>query len=407
MATIMAENSEEREVICPDIKNLISVETNISCPLNGCSKILPSTSALRMHLVKRHKIREDGYEVFERKKSSQKVWKKKSVYCCPVAACIRGRNSGKYFNRLAHVKQHYMIVHGEKKFSCKKCDKKFGRNDVCVRHEKTCGMIFTCSCGLQFNCRTSLLTHARRNDHDVPKLYKKNVVEVQQSLFNVRMGSSSLLMRTIPAVNDKALKSKLTLVDAETQTMQTCCSYDTLQQKNGSISTTDIQPKDVERKAIGPFDLEDMAICKQTQTKDDFSHGFDFDVDFPLDDYKEVTHSQTQTNLNLALESFPLFEDNETQTLESYLELYTSTNECGTQTKTFLDEIFSVDNETQTRLPSLNLDENFPHINNNNSTDGQTQTFLPWSDFINSSKDVISIATEYNLMEDIAQTQNS
>lgn len=105
----MAENSEEREVICPDIKNLISVETNISCPLNGCSKILPSTSALRMHLVKRHKIREDGYEVFERKKSCQKVWKKKSVYCCPVAACIRGRNSGKYFNRLAHVKQVFEL----------------------------------------------------------------------------------------------------------------------------------------------------------------------------------------------------------------------------------------------------------------------------------------------------------
>ncbi len=60
-----------------------------------------------------------------------------------------------------------MNVHGEKKFVCKKCEKKFGRNDVCLRHEKTCGMIFPCSCGVEFNSWTSMLTHARRNGHVV------------------------------------------------------------------------------------------------------------------------------------------------------------------------------------------------------------------------------------------------
>lgn len=60
-----------------------------------------------------------------------------------------------------------MNVHGEKKFMCKKCEKKFGRNDVCLRHEKVCGMVFPCSCGAEFNSRTSMLTHARRNGHVV------------------------------------------------------------------------------------------------------------------------------------------------------------------------------------------------------------------------------------------------
>ena len=60
-----------------------------------------------------------------------------------------------------------MTVHGEKKFTCKKCNKKFGRNDACLRHEKTCGMIFPCSCGVKFNSRTSMLTHAQRNGHVV------------------------------------------------------------------------------------------------------------------------------------------------------------------------------------------------------------------------------------------------
>lgn len=61
-----------------------------------------------------------------------------------------------------------MTVHGEKKFSCKICGKKFGRNDACIRHEKACGKVFPCSCGCPFNSRTSMLTHAKRNGHTVP-----------------------------------------------------------------------------------------------------------------------------------------------------------------------------------------------------------------------------------------------
>lgn len=115
-------------------------------------------------------------------------------------------------------------------------------------------------------------------------------------------------------------------------------------------------------------------LCKHTQA------GFDENFDFTIDneDFKELAHSQTQTNWGLAFDNFPLFEDNETQTLDSYLELDASTIDCATQT--ILDEIFSVDHETQTLLPSIDFDDNFGSIHCGNIMDGQTQT-LPWTNF--------------------------
>ena len=126
-------------------------------------------------------------------------------------------------------------------------------------------------------------------------------------------------------------------------------------------------------------------LCKYTQTAEYLQDGFDenLDVDFTMDseDFKELTHSQTQTNWGLTFGN--LFEDNETQTFESYLELDQSTMDCATQTKTILDEIFSVDMETQTLIPAISFDADFEAINCGSSMDGQTQT-LPWTTFADS-----------------------
>ena len=39
-----------------------SIQTNIKCPIEGCKKVLPQTSALTLHMVKTHKIVEVGSE---------------------------------------------------------------------------------------------------------------------------------------------------------------------------------------------------------------------------------------------------------------------------------------------------------------------------------------------------------
>ena len=112
--TNMAADSDEIEVICPKIENLTKVETNINCYVDGCNKVLSNSSALRMHLVKTHKITEkEDINVFERNAMCQNQPRKKILYCCPVSTCVRGQGNGRYFHRLAHVKQvstfHYSL----------------------------------------------------------------------------------------------------------------------------------------------------------------------------------------------------------------------------------------------------------------------------------------------------------
>ena len=144
-------------------------------------------------------------------------------------------------------------------------------------------------------------------------------------------------------------------------------------------------------------------LCKHTQTVE-YLQIENFDVDFTIDneDFKELTHSQTQTNLGLTFDNFPLFEDNETQTLESYLELDPSTIDCATQT--ILDEIFSVDNETQTRLPTIDFDDDFGSIHCSNSMDGQTQT-QPWTNFTSTNTESLDILHSSTNSSTDGQTQ--
>ena len=101
----MAADSDKFEVVCPEIESLTEVQTDITCPVENCTKILANSSALRMHLEKTHKTAAKECNVFGRGVVCQNKVKKNIVYCCPVSSCVRRQGSGRYFNRLAHVKQ--------------------------------------------------------------------------------------------------------------------------------------------------------------------------------------------------------------------------------------------------------------------------------------------------------------
>eukprot|EP00039_Didymoeca_costata_P012551 m.181091 g.181091 ORF g.181091 m.181091 type:complete len:272 (+) comp15512_c0_seq13:126-941(+) len=85
------------------------------------------------------------------------------TYICPVASCPR-RNRG--FSRIAQLNEHVRLVHGPKKFSCKKCLKSFALKAACLRHEKECGRLFFCACDHPpFKNKSARNTHARRHGH--------------------------------------------------------------------------------------------------------------------------------------------------------------------------------------------------------------------------------------------------
>ena len=182
--------------------------------------------------------------------------------------------------------------------------------------------------------------------------------------------SQPLCMMVFPIVSKsfqgfRPLRPKKLFSDSETQTEQLCISNSDGRSlvPNEKSVTVDIPVDKPQLEVSCEYNETIGEVHTQTNFISDEQH---FDVDFAIEntsesneEFKELTNSQTQTSCGLEFDSFPIFEDNETQTLESFLEFDTSsiTIDCATQTKNILDDIFSVDTETQTLLPMINFVE--------------------------------------------------
>uniref|UniRef100_A0A2K6SAZ0 C2H2-type domain-containing protein n=1 Tax=Saimiri boliviensis boliviensis TaxID=39432 RepID=A0A2K6SAZ0_SAIBB len=124
-----------------------AVRTNILCTLRWCSRILPNSLALNMHLVKSHCL-QDGIVNPTIRKDLKTVPK---FYCCPTEGCPRGPN--RPFSQLSLVKQHFMKMHAKKKHKCSKCSNSCGTEWDLKRHAEDCGKIFRCTCGCPYASR--------------------------------------------------------------------------------------------------------------------------------------------------------------------------------------------------------------------------------------------------------------
>lgn len=150
----------------------LEIRPEVSCQYDGCNRVFKNASALQMHLVKKHSLSGPIRYSPRRNPITGRFMKEnnsKKQFFCPIDTCCRGKNSGRPFNKMGNVKQHFHSVHSEKKFVCGKCGKKFGLSDVCKRHEIECGLTFPCICGETFNNKASLLSHTRRSNHQVPR----------------------------------------------------------------------------------------------------------------------------------------------------------------------------------------------------------------------------------------------
>ena len=74
-----------------------------------------------------------------------------------------------------HFLQHYLKMHAEKKYPCTKCPKSFSTEAAKEAHIKVCGTDFNCKvCSKSYTTYEALLTHAKRNSHEVDQKYRKN-----------------------------------------------------------------------------------------------------------------------------------------------------------------------------------------------------------------------------------------
>ncbi|KAL2241373.1 protein indeterminate-domain 2-like [Sesamum indicum] len=92
-----------------------------------------------------------------RQKSSKDV--KKRVYVCPEPSCVH-HDPSRALGDLTGIKKHFCRKHGEKKWKCDKCSKKYAVQSDWKAHSKICGTReYKCDCGTLFSRRDSFITH--------------------------------------------------------------------------------------------------------------------------------------------------------------------------------------------------------------------------------------------------------
>ncbi|KAI5391123.1 variant 2, transcription factor Gaf1 [Lathyrus oleraceus] len=91
---------------------------------------------------------------------------RKKVYVCPEKSCVHHEPS-RALGDLTGIKKHYSRKHGEKKWKCEKCNKKYAVQSDWKAHSKICGTReYKCDCGTIFSSFTpSLLVREHRRHH--------------------------------------------------------------------------------------------------------------------------------------------------------------------------------------------------------------------------------------------------
>ncbi|KAJ0468410.1 putative transcription factor C2H2 family [Helianthus annuus] len=84
---------------------------------------------------------------------------RKRVYVCPEPSCVH-HDPKRALGDLTGIKKHFCRKHGEKKWKCDQCSKKYAVQSDWKAHLKICGTReYKCDCGTLFSRRDSFITH--------------------------------------------------------------------------------------------------------------------------------------------------------------------------------------------------------------------------------------------------------
>uniref|UniRef100_A0ACD5YCN1 Uncharacterized protein n=4 Tax=Avena sativa TaxID=4498 RepID=A0ACD5YCN1_AVESA len=93
------------------------------------------------------------------KQKNPKDAARRRVYLCPEPTCVH-HDPARALGDLTGIKKHYCRKHGEKKWKCDKCAKRYAVQSDWKAHSKTCGTReYRCDCGTLFSRRDSFITH--------------------------------------------------------------------------------------------------------------------------------------------------------------------------------------------------------------------------------------------------------
>ncbi|KAH9619519.1 hypothetical protein KSS87_015007 [Heliosperma pusillum] len=139
----------ESEVIALSPKTLLATNRFV-CEI--CNKGFQRDQNLQLH--------RRGHNLpWKLKQRSKTEVIRKKVYVCPEKTCVHNHPS-RALGDLTGIKKHFSRKHGEKKWKCDKCSKKYAVQSDWKAHSKVCGTReYRCDCGTLFSRRDSFITH--------------------------------------------------------------------------------------------------------------------------------------------------------------------------------------------------------------------------------------------------------
>ncbi|GMH03763.1 hypothetical protein Nepgr_005602 [Nepenthes gracilis] len=138
----------DAEVIAFSPKTLLATNRFI-CEI--CSKGFQRDQNLQLH--------RRGHNLPWKLKQRTSKEVRKKVYVCPEPTCVH-HDPSRALGDLTGIKKHFFRKHGEKKWKCDKCSKRYAVQSDWKAHSKTCGTReYRCDCGTLFSRRDSFVTH--------------------------------------------------------------------------------------------------------------------------------------------------------------------------------------------------------------------------------------------------------
>ncbi|KAA0044018.1 hypothetical protein IC582_009438 [Cucumis melo] len=117
---------------------------------------------------------------------------KKKVYICPEKTCVH-HDPSRALGDLTGIKKHFSRKHGEKKWKCDKCSKKYAVQSDWKAHSKTCGTReYKCDCGTLFSRKDSFITHRAFCDALAEESARITTVSATNILNNLRNDSNNI-----------------------------------------------------------------------------------------------------------------------------------------------------------------------------------------------------------------------
>ncbi|KAH7286040.1 hypothetical protein KP509_33G056300 [Ceratopteris richardii] len=138
----------DAEVIALSPRSLLTTNRFV-CEI--CNKGFQRDQNLQLH--------RRGHNLPWRLKQKESHEYKKKVYICPEINCVH-HDPARALGDLTGIKKHFFRKHGEKKYKCDKCSKRYAVQSDWKAHLKTCGTKeYRCDCGTMFSRKDSFITH--------------------------------------------------------------------------------------------------------------------------------------------------------------------------------------------------------------------------------------------------------